>query len=291
MAILNFVNALRPRQWTKNLLVFAGLLFTLDHNHPPEVFFRVAGAFFVFCAVSGAGYIINDLVDLEADKRHPVKSRKPLASGRLGVNTAVAGCFLLLAAGLFGGFWLDYGFGITVAGYFLLTSSYSLFLKKVLIVDLLAIAAGFVLRAAAGAVVIGVTISNWLLVCTTLLALFLGLAKRRAESEVLGSGAHTHRGTLAHYTRGSLDQMLSVTSSAALMSYILYTFLPGSETGTRHPYMILTVPFVIFGIFRYLHIIHSGTAPSEPEKVLLTDRPLAINLVLFILAAALAMQY
>lgn len=287
--IIGLVQSLRPKQWTKNLLVFAGYLFSVDQGHPASALIVVLAAFGIFCAISGAGYLINDSLDVERDRIHPRKCKRPIASGRVSVAAAVGFAVILLGASLIGSFWIGFWFGVLTAGYFVLTLCYSLCLKHVVIVDLLAISAGFVLRAVAGAVAIDVAISSWLLVCTTLLALFLGLAKRRAELVTLENGGVGHRKTLEEYSAPMLDQFLTVTSSACLMAYFLYTFAPDAGgNGPKHPYMMITVPFVIYGLFRYLYLIHNRNAGGSPEQVLLEDRPLLLNLLLFVVAAAAA---
>lgn len=284
------VRSLRPAQWTKNLLVFAGYLFTIGQAHPLRTLLIVTAAFAVFCAVSSAGYLVNDVMDAERDRRHPRKRERPIASGRVSPSAALWFAGALLVCSLVAAFALGRGFGLVVAGYLALTLAYSTGLKHIVIVDLLAIAAGFVLRAAAGAVVINVRISPWLLVCTTLLALFLGLAKRRSELVSLEEDAQNHRRTLDQYTAPMLDQMLNISAAAALMAYFLYTFAPGSETAQHHPYMMITVPFVIYGLFRYLYLIHTVNAGGSPERVLLEDRPTLVNMALYVVAAAVALK-
>ncbi len=288
--IIALAKSLRPNQWTKNLLVFAGYLFTIEQGHPISTLLRVVAAFAIFCAVSGATYILNDVADADRDRKHPRKCKRPIASGRVSPAAGVAFAVVLAGASTAAAFALGFHFGLLVAGYFLLTLAYSCILKHVVIVDLLVIAAGFVIRAAAGAVVIEVTISPWLLVCTTLLALFLGIAKRRGELMNLENGGIDHRKTLDDYTAPMLDQMLNITAASALMGYFLYTFTPTSATGANHPHMMITVPFVIYGLFRYLYLVHSRSAGDSPEQLLLDDKPLLINLILYVIAAAVALK-
>lgn len=281
--------SLRPKQWTKNALVFAGYLFTIQQGHSSTELLHVAAAFGIFCGVSGATYVINDVVDAESDRKHPRKCKRPIASGALPVPTAIVVAALMLGAGLYGAFSLGLLFFISTAAYLLLSLSYSAVLKHVVIVDVLAIAAGFVIRAVAGAVVINVKISPWLLLCTTLLALFLGLAKRRNELLTLEDG-HKHRRTLGEYSAPMLDQMLSVSASATLMAYCLYTFTPNPLTGQSHTAMMATIPFVVYGLFRYLFLIQSKNAGGSPELVLLEDKPMLLNMLLYIVAAAVALK-
>ena len=293
--------SLRPKQWTKNALVFAGYLFTIEQNHTPGTLPRVLMAFGLFCAVSGAGYILNDVLDVECDRKHPRKAKRPIASGALPVGVATVFGVVLAVAALFASFALDLYFGILVAAYALLTVAYSVVLKHIVIVDLLAITAGFVIRAVAGAMVVQaidpvthvahrVEVSSWLLVCTTLLALFLGLAKRRSELIALEDNGTDHRKTLGDYTAAMLDQMLTIAAAASLMAYFLYTFTPGSKTGMHHPNMMITIPFVIYGLFRYLYLIHAKNAGGSPEQLLVEDKPLLVNILLYVVAAVVALK-
>lgn len=288
--LIALAKSLRPKQWSKNLLVFAGYLFTIEQDHPPSVLLRVVAAFGVFCAVSGATYVLNDVVDAESDRKHPRKCKRPVASGDLPVRVALAFAIVLTAGSLAAALRLGLDFGLLTAAYLILTAAYSLALKHVVIVDLLAIAAGFVIRAAAGAVVIAVVISPWLLVCTTLLALFLGLAKRRGEIITLENGGVDHRRILDDYSAPMLDQMLNIAASASLTAYFLYTFSAVSATGKAHPQMMITLPFVIYGLFRYLFLVHSKNAGDSPEQLLIDDKPLLVNILLYVLAVIIAMR-
>lgn len=249
-----------------------------------------SAAFGLFCAVSGAGYIVNDILDVKQDRNHPVKCKRPIASGRVPVGVAAILAAVLVSCSLLGAYALGREFGVFLTAYIILTLSYSICLKHILIVDLMTLAGGFVIRAAAGAAVIHVEISQWLLAFTTLLALFLGLAKRRGELVMLEDDCENHRKTLAHYTAPMLDQMLNIAASAVLMTYFLYTFTPGSKTGTQHPHMMFTTPFVIYGLFRYLFLVHSENAGGTPEQVLLEDKPLLLCLILYVVAVAIALK-
>ncbi len=287
--LISLLSLLRPKQWTKNGLVFAGYLFTVQDGHSTAQLLRVVVAFVIFCAVSGAQYAINDVADVERDRKHPRKCKRPIASGAVSVPTALVFAALLLAASFAEAFRLGNEFGGLAVAYLVLMLAYSATLKHVVIVDLLVIAAGFVIRAVAGAVVIGVPISPWLLLCTTLLALFLGLAKRRSELLTLKDGLG-HRKTLGEYSAPMLDQMLSICASATLMSYCLYTFLPSPVSHKPHEAMMLTIPFVVYGLFRYLFLIQSKNAGGSPEVVLLQDKPILFNVVLYIVAAVVALK-
>lgn len=286
--IVPLIKCLRPKQWTKNLLVFAGYLFTIERPHTHGTLLRVVAAFALFCIVAGATYVFNDAVDVERDRKHPRKCKRPIASGAVPVRTAVFFATLLLIASVYSSFKLNLHFGLLILTYLVLTTAYSIKLKHLVIIDILALAGGFVIRAAAGAVVANVEISPWLLACTTLLALFLGLAKRRSELVSLEAGATDHRRTLADYTAPMLDQMLMISASTSLMAYFLYTFT--GKTGSNHPLMIATTPFVVYGLFRYLYLIHTKNAGGSPEQILLEDKPMLINMLLYVVAAAIALK-
>ncbi len=265
--------SLRPHQWAKNLVVLAALIFAVQLFHLPSVISAVE-AFVLFCLLSGAVYLINDLVDLERDRLHPVKSQRPLASGRLSESVARGAAAVLVVGGLGGSFALGASFGLTAFLYFGLMVSYSLFLKNVVIVDVLTVSFGFVLRAVAGAVAIGVDFSNWLLICTMLLALFLSLTKRRHEITLLADGAVEHRRILGEYSPYLLDQMIAVVTASTVLSYALYT--QSTETvfkfGTDR--LVWTLPFVLYGVFRYLYLVHQRDEGGNPSLVLYNDRPL-----------------
>lgn len=288
--ITALLSSLRPKQWSKNLLVFAAYLFTVDKGHTPGTFLTVLAAFGLFCAVSGASYILNDTADIERDRNHPKKCKRPIASGRLSPKVAVPFALLMIVGAIYSAFKLEPRFGMLLGGYFILTSAYSISLKNMVIVDLIVIAAGFVIRAVAGAMAINVSISPWLLVCTSLLALFLGLAKRRSELLNLEAAAVNHRATLGEYSAEMLDQMLNISAASALMAYFLYTFSPESKTAASHPYMMATVPFVIYGLFRYLYLLHTKDAGRGFDQILLEDRPMLVNLILWIVVAVLALK-
>ena len=274
--------SMRPEQWTKNLIVFAALIFGRRLFDPAAVGFSLA-AFLIFCALSAVVYLLNDVMDRDVDRLHPVKSQRPLASGALTAKTALTAAGVVGAAALAAAAWLRMEFFVVAATYVALFAAYSRVLKHVVIVDVLTIAIGFVLRAAAGAVVIAVPMSNWLLVCTILLALFLGLSKRRHELTLLTSTATGHRRILEEYNPYLLDQMIGVVTASTLMAYIIYC--TSSETiekfGTDR--LVLTTPFPIYGIFRYLYLVHQRGA-GTPSDVLLTDRPLLACIVLWGLA-------
>ena len=284
--VLALLVSLRPKQWTKNLLLFAGLLFTLDQHHSARQFQQAALGFVLFSLLSSVVYLVNDLADRESDRRHPKKCRRPIAAGELPPPLAVAAAVLLAVIGLVGAFALGIRFGSIALLYFSLTFAYSFRLKHVVLLDVLVLAAGFVFRAIAGAFVIGVSISSWLVLCTLMLALFLGLSKRRAELlSTQQSGATGTRRILEEYSPAMLDQMIVIVTSACLMSYALYTI--DSPTAQAHHYLTATIPFVIYGIFRYLYLMHRHSLGESPDAVLLEDRPMLINIFLWGLTTAL----
>jgi len=271
--VANLLVSLRPGQWPKNLLLFAGLGFGQKLFSPVEIE-RAAAAFVVFCALSGTVYLINDVVDRESDRRHPLKARRPIASGALSPAVAVAAAVAIAAAALAVAFWLGTPFGLVAVAYVALLALYSFRLKHVVIMDVLTISIGFVLRAVAGAVVVAVPISHWLLVCTVLLALFLALAKRRHELVLLADGAAEHRPILGEYSPYLLDQMIGVVTASTLIAYIFYTFSPETVQKFHTEMLGLTIPFPLYGIFRYLYLVHRKEGGGSPAEMLLTDRPL-----------------
>lgn len=273
------IETLRPRQWTKNLVIFAGLIFDGQFLQLTP-FLRVLLAALLFCLVSGVTYTINDLLDLDADKLHPQKRNRPLASGRLGKRTAIIFIIVLSAISLAGGYLLSSNLALIFVAYTLLILAYSLWLKKIMILDVLVIASGFVLRVLAGLSVITVAyFSPWLFVLTTLLAMYLAFGKRLAELKLLETDAVNHRKTLDGYTVPLLNQYIMVILTAILITYTFYTF--SAHPGQSNYAMMLTLPFVVYGIFRYLYLIQSDLTTSSPEEVLLKDRPLQIAIALW----------
>lgn len=283
--------SLRPRQWIKNLLLYLPFVFTINLRWDPahlrpalEVFGQVTLGFVLFCLLSSALYILNDIIDRESDQRHPVKRLRPIPSGALSPGLAGVASGVLGVGALAGSLALTPLFGIVALVYAALMTGYSLYLKQVVIVDVLAIAAGFVLRAAAGAIAIDVPISPWLYLCTTLGALFLACGKRRNELLALGQESAAHRETLREYSPALLDQMIAVITPSLLISYSLYTF--SAPNLPRNSAMMLTIPFVVYGIFRYLYLMHQRNLGGSPEDILLSDRPLLIVILLWAAAAA-----
>lgn len=279
--ILDIFKTLRPKQWTKNGFVFAALIFDIKLFQSGPFFKTVLG-FILLCFISGTIYLINDLVDIEKDRQHPTKRNRPIPSGKVPFRTAVVIAVLLTIVCLPLCFWLDYYFGVIASGYWLLQIAYSFFLKNVVIVDVLTIAAGFVLRVAGGVALVNAErFSPWLYVFTVLLALFLGLGKRRQELVLLKGQASSARSILNEYNLPFLDEMMAIVTAGTVMTYAFYTFsapnLPGNHL------MMLTIPFVIYGIFRYLYVIHVQGNGGAPDEVLLFDRSLQISIMLFML--------
>jgi 4-hydroxybenzoate polyprenyltransferase len=285
------IRELRPRQWTKNLLLFAGVLFSRQLGDP-SLLLRVAAGFLAFSLLSGSVYLLNDVMDVEADRQHPVKRMRPIASGQLPVAVAwgALGPLVAIVAAL--ALWLGPGFSVVAGVYLVVNLAYSSFLKHQVLIDVFVIATGFVLRAIAGVelmlpVAPGTDLSPWLLVCTFFGALFIALGKRRRELENSGGAAGQQRAVLDQYSPQLLDGLLLVTAAASLMSYALYTIWPATvaKFGTEH--MLYTVPLVAYGIFRYLFLVGGSRSSEDPSHVLLTDRPLAACVLLYLLAVVL----
>jgi 4-hydroxybenzoate polyprenyltransferase len=269
---LSLLLSLRPSQWTKNLFVFVGLIFA-QRLFDPAAAATAAAAFLVFCALSGAVYLINDIRDRDADRRHPVKSRRPIASGALSATAAATAAGVIALAALAAAFLINPAFGIVSVAYLTLLTLYSMSLKHIVIIDVLTIAGGFVLRALAGAVAIDVQFSHWLLLLMLLGALFLALSKRRAELVTLAGGATGHRPSLAEYSPYLLDQMIGVVTASTLLAYAFYTISADTVAKFGTDRLLWTVPFPLYGIFRYLYLVHQREEGGNPSEVLLTDRP------------------
>ena len=272
--------SLRPDQWHKNLIVFAALIFAVKLLDPAALA-RATAAFLIFCAVSSVVYLINDVADREQDRLHPVKRLRPIASGELSPGTALTLAAVLGAAALAAAFWLRPAFGLAAAAYLALFVVYTSSLKHIVVLDVMAIAIGFVLRAVAGGLVIDVHISNWLLICTMLGALFLGLAKRRHEMTLLTDGAKGHRKILEEYDTYLLDQMIGVVAAATMVAYIIYCASPETHAYFGTEWLVLTTPFPIYGLFRYLYLVHRKAGGGNPSDLLLSDRPLLACVLLW----------
>ncbi len=279
------VASLRPRQWVKNLFVFAGVIFSQQLFTP--LAWRALAAFAIFCGLSGAIYLLNDVADAEKDRLHPTKRQRPVASGALPRGGALAIGVGLLAASLVAAFALSWRFGLVALGYGVLLTAYSVALKHLVILDVLTVAVGFVLRAVAGAVAIDVEISGWLLICTVLIALFLALGKRRHEYLTLHGQAAAHRPVLAEYSEGFLDQMIAVVTASTVTAYALYTMSPETVAKFHTRLLPLTLPFVLYGIFRYLYLLYRRQLGGNPSDLFLTDRALLANTVLWMITLLL----
>jgi len=272
--VKELITTMRPKQWYKNLVIFVGIIFSLNLLNF-RMWLDVISAFAIFCMLSGSEYIINDIIDVEKDRKHPKKCKRPIASGKLKVSHALLFAIILIIVAGGGAYLINTQFLVVSITYFLLILSYSLFLKHLIIVDILVISIGFVIRAIAGCLAINVFISPWLVICAFLLALFLALGKRRHELILLAENAKEHRRILEGYSVEMLDQMISITTGALIISYSLYTFL------TDDICMMFTIPLVIYGLFRYLFLVHSKNIGEEPE-MLFKDKGMVICMVLWV---------
>lgn len=279
--IKELIISMRPRQWYKNLVIFIGIIFSLNLLNF-SLWIEAIGAFAIFCVLSGSIYLINDIIDIEKDKNHPKKRLRPIASGNLKINYAVISVIILIILSFSISYYLNLLFLLSAIIFFLLILIYSLFLKNLIIVDIMVISTGFVLRAIAGCLAVGVLISPWLIICAFLLALFLGIGKRRHELVLLGDNAASHREILGGYSTEMLDQMINITTSALIMSYSLYTFFTGKIS------IMLTIPFAFYGLFRYIYLVHAKNFGGEPE-MLFKDKGMLISMVLWVLLVVIVL--
>ncbi len=287
--LLPLLKTMRPKQWVKNGVIFAALVFD-HHLFQASPLVRTLGGFALLCALSSAVYIINDLADIEKDRQHPKKRLRPLASGALKKEVAIAAAIVLPLVALPLAYILDRGFAAVAVVYLAVNLAYSFWLKHYAIVDVLVVALGYLLRVTAGALIIHVAISPWLYICMTLLALFMGFGKRRGELVLLsrnGQGVNNQapRKVLGDYSLPFLDELINVVSSATIMAYSLYTF--SAENLPQNRAMMLTIPFVLYGIFRYLYLIHIKGEGGAPDELVLTDRPLQVTFALWGASAVL----
>lgn len=280
MSLRAVMLSLRPSEWLKNAFVFAALIFSKNLGVVSKIL-PVLWAFFLFCLLSSGVYLINDLFDIREDRKHPTKCQRPLPSGQLSTSRAIAIASSLVVVSLGLSFWLHPSFGLTALVYLIVNLSYSIYLKQLVIIDVMLVSFGFVLRAVAGAVVIQAEISSWLLVCTILIALFLALSKRRYEMVLLAESSSDHRRVLGEYSPYFLDQMIAVVTASTLMSYTLYTLSPEVAQKFGHHRLMFTIPFVLYGIFRYLYLVHRQAQGGSPARTLLTDRPLLLDVLLW----------
>ncbi len=274
--ILVLLSALRPKQWIKNGFVLAALLFS-RHLFDLAYVWRSVSAAIIFCLLSGAVYLINDIFDRENDRLHPEKRNRPIASGQLSVTAALITALILTSVSVAAAFSLDTRFGAVSAAYCILNLAYSIALKHIVILDVMIIASGFLLRAVGGAFAIDVSISSWFILCTMLLSLFLGFVKRRQEISLLEGSAGDHRKILDEYTPAFLDQAIGIVTAGSFVTYALYTMSPevAAKLGTEH--LNFTVPFVIYGLLRYLFLVYTRGEGGNPASTLLGDRPMLIN--------------
>ncbi|MGG1314830.1 decaprenyl-phosphate phosphoribosyltransferase, partial [Cohnella laeviribosi] len=276
---------LRPKQWTKNLLVFAALIFS-NETFSFQALCRSILGFFLFCFIAGCVYILNDYVDRDADRKHPTKKFRPMASGALNPNLALSFGVVLLLGSLIVSYLLNPLLVLLLLLYFVLNVAYSFKLKHVVIIDVMVIAAGFVFRAIAGGLVINVPFTPWFLICTMLLSLFLAISKRRHELLLLESSKGTHRKVLESYSPALLDQLNSIVTTATIISYSLFTFTSGN---TIH--LMWTIPIVIYGIFRYLYLIHMEDKGGSPEKILIEDKHMLVTVILYVISVVVILEF
>lgn len=274
---------MRPKQWYKNLVIFIGIVFSLNLLNI-NLWVDVVSAFIIFCILSGSIYIVNDILDVEKDVKHPKKSKRPIASGNLSVIPALAFSLITIFLALGWAYLINLNFFTISVIFFLLILTYTFLLKEIVIVDIMVISVGFVLRAIAGALAIGVFVSPWLIICAFLLALFLALGKRRHELVLLEIHAKDHRRILEGYSMEMLDQMINITTASLIMSYSLYTFFTGKI------YMMITIPFAFYGLFRYIYLVHTKNIGGEPEMIF-KDKGMVLSIVLWVLLVVLVLYF
>jgi len=285
-----FLVSIRIDQWTKNFILFAALVFG-GQLLSTAALVQSCVAFLVFCFLSSAMYLLNDVVDQTEDRRHPIKRLRPIAAGTLSPTLAILSAALLGVAGITIGFFLNTSFGIVATAFLGLLILYNHWLKFIIIIDVIAIGVGFVLRAMAGALAIDVPISQWLLMCTILLALFLGCAKRRHELTTLGDEAFLHRKTLSEYRPEFLDQLLSILAGSTIVTYIFYTIDSTTIKNIGTDWITITLLFPIYGIFRYMHLIRRENSKGNPSDILLSDRPLLTCIVLWVVTVTIIIYH
>ena len=286
----NLFITMRPKQWSKNVVVFAGLLFAKDFFIVSKIVLAVT-AFLLFCLVSSSAYLLNDIVDRKKDKMHPKKQHRPLAAGTLSPGIAALFAVIFFLVAFLGALWLEISFALILLCYFVLTMAYTFQLKNMIILDVLVIASGFVFRAVGGAFAIQENVSSWLIICTIFFALFMALGKRRAEIISLGNDASDARETLAQYDENYLDHLIIISTTACLMAYTLYT-LDGdviAKFNTRN--LVLTVPLVVYGLFRYLYLIYHLNLGESPENAIWGDRPILICVALYVVLVSLIIYF
>ena len=288
--IKDILTSLRPRQWAKNIVFLAALIYSQNFFNFSK-FSVVLVAILIFCVASSSLYLINDCLDVEQDRKHPKKKLRPIAAGRLGIRTAFFIACVLMAWSVSMAFFLNKNFFLLLGVYLLIELAYSIYLKKVVILDILCIASGFLLRVLSGAVVIDVPISNWLLICTIFLSLFLALGKRRSELVLLDDAAWEHRAVLSEYSLSFVDQMITIVTASTIFSYVLYTLSVETISKFHTKNLEFSTIFVIYGVFRYLYLIYQKKEGDAPEKLLFSDKPLLVNFILFALVVVAAIYH
>jgi 4-hydroxybenzoate polyprenyltransferase len=283
--VKSIIRSVRPEQWLKNGFVLAPIVFS-GLIGDPGAWLRSLLAVAAFCAASSATYLVNDVIDREADRAHPVKRGRPIAAGEVSVAAAMMTAVVLVAVAMAIALWLGGWFPTILIAYVALVILYSVLLKRAVFLDVLVVAAGFVLRVVGGAVAINVPVSRWILVVTYLLALYLALGKRRTELALLGDGAGHHRAVLGHYTLPMVDSAISVVLGATVLAYALYTVAPDTVAKVGSEGLLATVPIVLYGLFRYLYLLHRHELGGSPTRALLTDRPLLVCVVIWLAVAA-----
>jgi len=278
--------SMRPKQWTKNMILFAPLIFSRN-LFDTQSLLKIMEAFILFTLLCGAVYIFNDIIDIEKDRCHPKKSQRPLAAGKLSPRNAIIASLLIGITSLAFSLFLNIRFGMAVLSYLILQFAYTFSLKHIIILDVFSVAAGFVLRVLAGAMVIDVPVSTWLVVCTMLLALFLSFCKRRHELINLEMEAVNHRKSLKDYSAYLLDQMIAVVTASTLISYALYTMSEETVKKFGTTDLKYTIPLVLFGIFRYLYLIHQKDEGGNPESIILKDKPMMLNILFYVMAVGI----
>lgn len=287
--MMPLLRSLRPEQWLKNGFVLAPLIFSGQLNDQNAVI-RSLVAVVAFCAAASATYLVNDVLDRDADRGHPVKRLRPIAAGEVSVAAALGTACLLVVAGAVSALMLGGRFPYVLGAYLIITLMYSTLLKQMVFVDVLVVSLGFVLRVVGGAVAIDVPVSRWILLCAYFLALYLVLGKRRSELVLLGEGADSHRAVLGHYTLPMVDQAISVVLGATVLAYTLYTVAPDTVAKVGSEGLMATVPVVLYGLFRYLYLLHRHELGGSPTRALLTDRPLLVCVLLWLAVSTVVMR-